>query len=130
MREFSNNEMTFRDFSFNKIKDTEIFSEHNYSLISNRDIDNIDDMSIVITEDKRTENSNNGFYNNRISNPFGPDDSFQITNKEIHHKIGGNVDNNLIFENAQVFSPLKRPFVVSEMDNYLLRKNQVNNIKI
>jgi hypothetical protein len=128
MREFSNNEMTFRDFSYNKVKDPEMISEHNYSLISNRDIDNIDDMSIVITDDKRTENSH--LYNNRITHPFGPDDSFQITKKESNHKISGHVEHNIFFENSQVFSPMKNPYVVSEMDNYLLRKNQVNNIKI
>jgi hypothetical protein len=133
MREFNNNELTFRDFSNNKAKDTEIFSEHNNSVISGRDVDAIDDMSIIITEDKRSENRGNsidGFSNTRIITPFGPDDSFHVNKKESSNKITGFYDNKGPVENFLTFSPIIKPFQISEMDNYLLRNNQVNNIKI
>ena len=132
MREFHNNEMTFRDFS-NIKKDAEIFSEHNYSVISGRDIDAIDDMSIIITEDKRSENRGNSIdnlSNTRIIAPFGPDDSFQINKKESSNKIIGFYDNKPALDNLPSFSPIIKPFQISEMDNYLLKNNQVNNIKI
>jgi len=132
MRELGNNEMTFRDFSVNKLKDNETLSEHNFSMFSHRDIDAIDDLSIVITEDKKTENirdSPYGTFLERKSYPLGTEDSFSIDHNESFRKISG-VERNQSYKNVQAFSPILKPNIASEMDNYLLRNNQVNNIKI
>ncbi len=108
--------MTFRDFTKISKQDTENFSEHNYSVISNRDIDAINDITILFSEEKKSEiyrdtlmtQNNNSNRKNQEIEVINPDDV-----------------------NLEKSFNLKRPnkTFMSEMDDFLA-SNEINRFKI
>lgn len=122
--------MTFRDFNKVVRKDTDNFSEHNFSVISNRDVDNMNDITIVFTEEKKSEFFRDTLTHTNLrendSNYFkkvGPKEiEINLNNPESVSKFS--FDNNMLST-----SPIKLHFN-SEMDDFLTKHNAVNSIKI
>lgn len=109
MKEF-NNEMTFRDFSKVDRKETDKLSEHNFSVISYRDIDAMNDINIVITEEKNSE-----IFRDTLMGQRGEAEATN-SRREIGNYISGvGVGQYKIYP--------------SEMDGFLTN-NPINNIKI
>ena len=141
MKEF-NNEMTFRDFSKVVRKDQDNFSEHNFSVISNRDVDNINDITIVFTEERRSEAYRDSLIPSDLAdNPDLFEDTHAGTNYKpqyLPYNISGvisgiNQDTKArpfeISTTANVVSKSSK-MMYSEMDDFLTRTNKVNGIKI
>jgi hypothetical protein len=139
--------MTFRDFSKITRKETDNISEHNFSVISNRDIENINEITIVFTEERQSD-----AYRSSL---VGGEGVF-FPNDETHEKTYNNMTGNIMPINIGMFAsgnqenPVpnqeirpksyeisttanvvsKSNKMFSEMDDYLTRKNKVSGIKI
>jgi hypothetical protein len=135
--------MTFRDFSKVVRKDQDNLSEHNFSVISNRDIENINDITIVFTEERRSEAYRDSLIPTDPAEnlDFFEDNTHTGTNYKqqyLPYNISGvisgiNQDTKArpfeISTTANVVSKSSK-MMYSEMDDFLTRTNKVNGIKI
>ncbi len=113
--------MTFRDFSKVMRKDTENFSEHNFSVISNRDIDNINDITIVFTDERKSDVYRDAFLN----------ESYLKDEDKISEQVEKQPQKKSFMESSNnLFSMAGKMYFASEMDDYLTRSNAVNTIKL
>ncbi len=120
-----NNEMTFRDFSKNEIKETDKISEHNMSILSNRDLENINDITIVLTDGRKSEVFRDTIAANIMAEKTKEEFSGFQKQKEraveiIEHKHKKNSDNKI---KPKLYS-------FTGMDEFLTKSYDVNNIKI
>lgn len=139
--------MTFRDFSKITRKETDNVSEHNFSVISNRDIENLNEITIVFTEERLSD---------AYRNSLVVGDGVAFPNDETNEKTYNNITGNILpinievlasgYQNNQINTQEVRPKsyeisttanvvsksnkLFSEMDDYLTRKNKVSGIKI
>jgi hypothetical protein len=115
-----NNEMTFRDFSKNEIKETDKLSEHNMSILSNGDLENINDITIVLTDGRKSEVFRDTIAASILAEKTKEEFStFQKSNEQgSEYKL--NNDNKI---KPKLYS-------FSGMDEFLTKTYDINNIKI
>lgn len=105
--------MTFRDFTKIVRKDTDIFSEHNYSIISGKDIENINDITIKFSEERKSD----AFKEQAL-----------VENEQIHPNKTTHEETVLI-ECPNLYLGSKQMNFVSEMDDFLTKNNAISSIK-
>jgi hypothetical protein len=114
--------MTFRDFSKVLRKETENLSEHNFSLISNKDIDDINEISIFFTEEKKSEVNRESLFG--FQENYENQNSKNISeNREMKNDDDLNNSVNILTNKKQT------KIFMSEMDDFL-KINEINKIKI
>jgi hypothetical protein len=106
--------MTFRDFTKIVRKDTDIFSEHNYSIISGKDIENINDITIKFSEERKSD----AFKDQALTCMI------ESEQNNIDKKEAGQ-----LLECPNLYLGSKQLNFVSEMDDFLTKNNAIINIK-
>jgi hypothetical protein len=110
--------MTLRDFSVVNRKETaDVASEHNFSMVSQRDIDDINDVSIIFTDDRKSDVRKDSNISLRLSDIKLNNDK----EREKERKKSISMDISPYFQ---------RQKLNTEMDSYLTKTNEINGIKI
>ena len=122
MMEF-NNEMTFRNFNRNERKDTDKISEHNLSMVSNRDIENLNDITFVFTDGRKSDFMRESVLNNILNENMKEDINIFQKAQELKNSENKESNNNGLINKPKLFS-------TSDIDDFLTKNKDINNIKI
>jgi len=106
--------MTFRDFTKIVKKDTDIFSEHNYSIISGKDIENINDITIKFSEERKSD-----AFKEQALTGIVESEHNNLDMKEAMQAL----------ECPNLYLGSKQMNFVSEMDDFLTNNNAISSIK-